>query len=265
VPVAITGTIHVETEPTGAAVTVNGETHGATPIDLGNVPLGTYEVRVELKGYESKTETLALSENARQGELKIALTKAALPSGFADFLSTPFGATVTVDGTRVGQTPLTGVKLRAGTRTIEVSREGYEPWKGGLLIQPGQRSRIDAQLRALVRAAPPPPSVEAVDTTRVYPNTPTDVDTPARRISGSSVSYPESAPRLRSGDSVSVGVVFVVNEGGEVTDLRVVESGGKVLDEVVTAGVRSWKYAPAVKKGTKVKVQVTFKQTFRAG
>src|SRR5262249_11275744 len=79
------------------------------------------------------------------------------------------------------------------------------------------------------------------------------------------VSYPEAAPRLRSGDSVSVGVVFVVNEGGEVTELRVVESGGKVLDEAVTAGVRSWKYAPAVKKGTKVKVQIAFKQTFRAG
>jgi TonB family protein len=263
-PVEITGTLHVETEPPGAAVSVNGETHGATPMDLGNVPLGSYEVKLELKGYEPKTQTVDLREDALHGEVKVALTKAAA-TGFADFTSTPPGATVTVDGARIGKTPLTGIKLRSGPRTIVVSEDGYDAWSGTLLIETGQRSRIDARLRALVRETPPPAALEVVDTTRVYPNTPTEVDTPARKISGTTVSYPEAAPRLRSGDSVSVGVVFVVNEGGEVTELRVVESGGKVLDEAVTAGVRSWKYAPAVKKGTKVKVQIAFKQTFRAG
>ena len=97
------------------------------------------------------------------------------------------------------------------------------------------------------------------------PNSPAEVDTTARKTGGLSVSYPEGAPRLKSGDSVSVSVAFVVNENGEVTDARVVESGGKILDEAVVAAVRGWKYAPAVKKGTKVKVHVTFKQTFRAG
>jgi TonB family protein len=56
----------------------------------------------------------------------------------------------------------------------------------------------------------------------------------------------------------------VVSENGEVTDARVVESGGKILDEAVLSAVRKWKYAPATKKGTKVKVQMTFRQTFRA-
>jgi TonB family protein len=58
---------------------------------------------------------------------------------------------------------------------------------------------------------------------------------------------------------------FVVNENGDVVDLKVLESGGKILDEAVTAAVRTWKYTPAVKKGVKVKASITFKQTFRAG
>jgi hypothetical protein len=42
-------------------------------------------------------------------------------------------------------------------------------------------------------------------------------------------------------------------------------SADLAVDEAVLAAIRSWKYAPAVKKGIKVKARVTLKQTFRAG
>ena len=45
----------------------------------------------------------------------------------------------------------------------------------------------------------------------------------------------------------------------------VMESGGKILDDAVVSTVQKWKYAPAVKKGIKVKARHTVKQTFRAG
>jgi TonB family protein len=196
--------------------------------------------------------------------VKIALTKAAPTTGLADIVSTPFGATVMVDGAKVGLTPVTGYRLKPGNHQVEVSREGYEPWRGTLLVQAGQRSRLDASLRSTVKAAPTPPPVEAVETSRVYPNTPDEVDTVARKTAGSTIAYPDSAPRLRSGASVSVSVTFMVNENGEVVDPRVIESGGKILDETVLSSVRKWKYAPATKRGTKVKVQTTFRQTFRA-
>jgi TonB family protein len=266
-PVAVTGSIYVETKPPGAAVTVNGETRGSSPLDLAEVPLGAYEVKVELKGYQPKTQSVSLTEEAPRGELMVALVKAAPAAGLADIVSTPFGAAVQVDGAEVGLTPVTGLKLKPGTHQVEVSREGYEPWSGSLLVQAGQRSRLDATLRTLVKATPPPPPAAevVVDTSRVYANTPTEVDTPARKTAGPNVSYPDSAPRLKSGASVSVSVTYVVSETGEVTDVRVVESAGKILDEAVLAAVRKWKYAPAAKKGTNVKVLMTFRQTFRAG
>jgi TonB family protein len=263
-PVAVSGSIRVETEPPGAAVTVNGETQGSSPLDLAEVPLGAYEIKVELKGYEPKTQSLALTEEAPRGEVKLALVRAAPTTGLADIVSTPFGAAVEVDGARVGLTPLTSLRLKPGTHLVEVSREGYDSWSGSLLVQAGRRSRLDATLRAHVKATPTPPPVEVVDPSRVYANTPAEVDTPARKTGGPNVSYPESAPRLKSGASVSVSVTYVVSETGEVADARVVESAGKVLDEAVLAAVRKWKYAPATKKGTNVKVQMTFRQTFRA-
>ena len=38
-----------------------------------------------------------------------------------------------------------------------------------------------------------------------------------------------------------------------------------MIDDAVLAAVRAWKYSPAVKRGVKVKVRITLKQTFRAG
>jgi serine/threonine-protein kinase len=264
-PIAVTGSLHVETEPRGAAVTVNGETQGSSPLDLASVPLGSYEIKVELKGYEPRAERVDLTGEAPRADLKIALVKAAPTTGLADIASTPIGADVSVDGAKVGLTPLAGLRLKPGSHEVLVSREGYEAWSGTLLVQAGERSRIDASLRAQVKATPPPrPPVDTVDTSRVYANTPAEVDTVARKTAGPHVSYPESAPRLKSGASVSVSISYVVNESGEVTEAQVVESAGKVLDETVLGAVRKWRYAPATKKGTSVRVRMTFRQTFRA-
>jgi protein TonB len=115
-------------------------------------------------------------------------------------------------------------------------------------------------------AATPAPSPRAppVDTARIYENG-RDVDVPAKRLSGTTASYPDKAPRLKSGQEVAVALRFVVTETGEVTDVEVVESGGPLVDQAVMQAVRNWRYSPAVKRGTIVRVRVQFRQRFRAG
>ena len=44
--------------------------------------------------------------------------------------------------------------------------------------------------------------------------------------------------------------------------MTVVESAGKLVDDVVVAAVKGWKYEPATKRGVKVKVETVFRQTF---
>ena len=60
-------------------------------------------------------------------------------------------------------------------------------------------------------------------------------------------------------------VVTVVPASGEVTDVEVVESGGNALDEPVRQALLRWRFAPGAKQGTKVKVRMARKYTFRSG
>jgi outer membrane biosynthesis protein TonB len=47
--------------------------------------------------------------------------------------------------------------------------------------------------------------------------------------------------------------------------VTVVESAGRAVDEVVVAAVRGWRFEPATKRGTRVKVVTNFRQTFLGG
>jgi len=207
-PPAPAGIIRVETQPPGAVVNLNGETKGASPMELTGLGVGTYEVKLDLKGYDSRTQTVAVTEHAPLVEIKVALTRPAPAQGSADILSTPFGAAVSVDGASLGNTPLTDLKLKPGPRKVEITKDDYEPWSSIVNVQAGKRARVDAQLKAVVKVvATPSPVVEALDVNRIYKDT--EVDTKPRRTSGSTASYPDNAPKLRSSDSASVALEFV--------------------------------------------------------
>jgi TonB family protein len=263
--VAITGTLRVETTPPGAAISVNGEARGPAPLDLAELPIGNYEVRAELRGYEPKTETVTIVESAPAADLKLVLTRVAPTTGTVEIHSEPGGAVVMVDGSRAGETPIQDLRLRPGSHKVDVAAEGYEPWSGSVTIEAGKKARVDAALVLIPKATPTPPPPPAVDPSKVYLNTAADVDILAKKISGATGSYPSGAPRLKSGDAVSVSVTFVVDANGDVDEVKVIESAGAVIDESVVKAIRKWKYSPAMKQGVKVKVKIAFKQTFRAG
>jgi serine/threonine-protein kinase len=260
------GSLRVETTPPGAAISVNGEERGSAPLDLTGLAVGNYEVRAELRGYEAKAETVTIVDSAPAVELKLALTRLAPATGSVEIVSQPPGAEVSIDGNRVGLTPLADLKLRAGSHRVEISADGYLPWSGSVSVEAGKKAELSAVLSEVPKATPPPSTLAAVDPQRVYLNTTSEVDVLARKTSGATASYPASgAPRLKSGEAVSVSVTFVVDQNGDVDDVKVIESAGAVIDESVVKAIRKWKYSPALKQGVKVKVKITFKQTFRAG
>jgi TonB family protein len=243
---------------------VNGDLRGVTPLDLGGLAFGSYDVKLDLKGFESRTTSVTLSESTVKSDVKLALPRLAPAMALADILSTPFGAAVTLDGKRVGQTPLTDFKVSLGPHQVQVTKDGYEPFNGSLKGEAGKRARVDATLKAepLPSPSPTPPPV---DPNHAYSNGPPDVETPARKVSGVAVEYPKKAPHQRSGDQVSVSFDLVVDANGDVESVTVTESAGKVVDDAVIATVKNWKYTPAVRQGVRVKVLIHGKQTFRMG
>jgi TonB family protein len=270
-PAAATGTLRVDAQPAAARVVVNGEEKGPVPLVLSDLPLGVYEVRIEAKGYDPQKRDVTLTGEAPAGDVKVSLARAAVAAeamGTLAVESSPSGATVVVDGRRAGKTPLVAFALKAGTRKVRVSLDGHETWSDSVDVETGGVARLTVRLKASPRAAStaPPVTPEPVDTARVYQNVSSQVDSLARKVSGLSPSYPSRvAPRLRSGERVSVVVRFLVTTSGGVEDVEVVESAGPAIDQVVTDAVRGWRFQPATRRGTPVKVQVMFKQTFMGG
>jgi len=72
------------------------------------VSLGAHEVKVELDGYASATETVMLTAQTPRTEVRPTLSRTAPATGTADVSSTPAGAMVKIDATAVGLTPLRG-------------------------------------------------------------------------------------------------------------------------------------------------------------
>ena len=265
-PAPTRGEISVESEPPGARVLLDGEPRGTTPVSLPDLALGDHEVVVELPGHEAQTVAVTLAAEAPRSELRLTLVKAQPTRAALDVVSNPPGAVVRVDDTTVGWTPLRGHSLKPGEHRVEVAKEGFQTWSGKVTAVAGRRARIERTLEPVPAATPPPttaPAAPEVDPSRVYPAS--EVDRPPRKVSGESPPYPSKAPRLRSGDSVSTLVGFVVTEQGEVTDLVVEESGGRLLDEAVLEAMRTWRYEPGVKRGVKVKTRMRLKKTYRGG
>jgi TonB family protein len=254
---AIATVLRVSSEPAGATIYVDNEAKGLTPFDVKEVPLGNHDVRLELEGYETKSEAVQLTADAPQAEVKIALATpapAAPKTGTADMTSTPSGASVSIDGRVAGVTPFKGT-LKPGTHSFELRKDGFEPYAGNLVVEVGKRARIVAALHVEGPKQTPEPPKEVIDPNKVYPSN--EVDHPPKKVSGLPLTYPDNAPKLKSGEKVSVGVSWVVQTDGSVSDVSITQSSGKkALDEYITKMVKSYKFEPGVKKETKVKVRI---------
>lgn len=63
--VVTTGTAKLDSSPSGASITINGNRQGATPLQL-NLPAGSYEVQWQLEGYQTAKEILEIKPGETQ-------------------------------------------------------------------------------------------------------------------------------------------------------------------------------------------------------
>jgi TonB family protein len=255
------GVLLVGSRPEGAAVIVDGEDRGTTPLELTGLGSGVYEVRLSLRGHRPQLESIEISEESPRAERLFTLTKVRRrpTTGLADVTSTPVGAAVSIDGEAVGESPVKGFRLQPGEHAVEISREGYESFSGTVTVVAGKTASLEARLEPIVVPSTPTPE-PAVDTTRVYAER--EVDNPPRKRSGRPSTF---RPKLDRGETISVSISWVVDLEGRTTEVKVVQSGGEKLDKALVSAIRGWRYDPALERGVKVKVRLTRKYTYRTG
>lgn len=126
-----TGTIKVNSRPSGAAVFIGGVQKGTTPF-TGEAPAGSISVLVT-KGdsrYSAKV-------NVTAGQVTD-LGTVALAGAFGSvyITSTPPGASVTLDGQGLGKTPITIKRVRMeGSHTISLTLSGYQAWSSSFAME----------------------------------------------------------------------------------------------------------------------------------
>lgn len=148
----------VRSTPAGAQVSVNGTARGVTPLTVRNLEYGSYTVRVSRPGYAPQEQRVTITRSRPAPSMTIALralrasessdrvTTSAPFVGSLSVESRPAGATVFLNGRRVGETPMVLREVAAGSYALRLERAGYIRWSTSVRVVAGQPGRVTASL-----------------------------------------------------------------------------------------------------------------------
>ncbi len=139
--------VSVTSQPPGAVVFVDDKSKGAmgqTPLDFKLLP-GTYTIIAELPEHETVKRQIQLREGSPAVvDLRL------IPSGqvgSVGVIVSEKGATISVDGRRVGRSPLPkALRLRAGPHEITVSKPGFGDQTRKIEVAAGSEARVSISL-----------------------------------------------------------------------------------------------------------------------
>ena len=156
---AAAGRLLVRSTPAGARVVLDGRDVGETPLTLRNIPRGAHTVRIARDGYvaderrvvvsaasPAQSLTVALARARRAGEATSIAPRPGQSMAALSFESRPAGASVFLDGTLIGRTPLQVREVASGDRDVRLELDGYRRWSSTIHVAPGERRRVAASL-----------------------------------------------------------------------------------------------------------------------
>ena len=114
------GTLSVQTNPAGAAVVIDGQQRGMTPLNLQLKP-GRHVVELVTEG-DVRSIPVIITPGGQVSQF-IEVPRAASALGELQIRTEPAGASVTVDGRVLGKSPLTAEGLSPGPHTVTVENE----------------------------------------------------------------------------------------------------------------------------------------------
>ncbi len=170
------GRLLVRSTPSGASVEVDGVARGVTPLALRDLDLGAREIAVTRNGYVPEERRIVLTKARPSRSVEVRLSAAAtagravsperaqprpreggpsppasivkpvVSTGVLAVESLPTGASVTVNGTPSGTTPLTLNDLPPGDYRVTISLSGYRDFATTVRVVAGERARAAARL-----------------------------------------------------------------------------------------------------------------------
>ena len=142
-----TGSLSILSDPIGATVYLDNFVKGQTPLDIPELPVKDYMIRLELKDYQmlERRVTVQYAENTTQ---KYSLDP--LP-GKLNVFTSPARATIIIGGERYtsSSSGIATIELPVGQYRIEISKDGYGPLEKQVSIKPNDFGTLDINLKKI--------------------------------------------------------------------------------------------------------------------
>lgn len=138
------GTIYADSTPQNAAVYLNGNYRGVSPLTISQVRVGSYTVEFEISGYEPCSQRTSVQAGL-QSNVYCSLKPISSP-GSLYIISSPSDAMVYLDGAYKGRTPLSLSSVAPTTHTVELDLSGYYDWKSSVSVPSGGTRTVSASL-----------------------------------------------------------------------------------------------------------------------
>lgn len=172
--------LHVDTEPPGAMLYLDGQLLANTPMQWTAIEAGSHQLRIVLNGYEEYESTVYFARGEEK-RLHIVLNKEL--EGL-EVISNPPDADVYVDSKLVGRTPL-AIQIPPGEHEILVAKDTtYEDYATKISLSKGQSKKLTVTLhpkrpRIIVETVPQEAQVFLND--RYLANSPLQTELPSGR------------------------------------------------------------------------------------
>lgn len=134
------------TSPAGATVSVDGIDVGTTPLST-EILSGEHELVVKLASHKAWTDDLTVV--ARE-DITLPIIELIAADGLVLLQSTPSNASVTVDGSYLGQTPLEVTVSPGASHQLVFFLNGYEELSQTIQTKPDEESSISVNLEAIL-------------------------------------------------------------------------------------------------------------------
>lgn len=264
-----TGTLFVNSDPSGAAISVNGtSTNLFTPATLQDLQLNQdLKITLSKPDFENYDQVVNLTSNKPQ-QLNSTLKKSVATSGEIIVNSSPAGASIFLNGISTGRTtPATLSNLALQQEyTVEVQMKGFTSWKQNVRLTSPTAENLNAPLKPETPAATQQASSSA-ESQPVAKKTPPPVKQPVEKLIVPPVEktppppaeQPVETPRSGSGKLVIASNpagadVFINAEHQGKTPLTVTVPAGRVSVLVSKEGLARYSKKITVNPGDTVKI-----------
>lgn len=147
VPPVQNGAIYAQSSPAGAAISMNGNLFGYSPVTIPNLPPGIYSMKATLNGYtpDSRLVNVYAGQTASYYPTLQPSPPPPRSTGIVYAKSSPGGSQVFMDGTYKGLTPIT-LTLYPGNHNIVLKLSGYSDWSTSVYVTAGSAQTVNPVL-----------------------------------------------------------------------------------------------------------------------